>query len=125
MLVSYRALVAYLPYGFWKRKLLVAQAKPAFADFDIKDADKVLRAFNIALKNLKLSTTCLQRSMALQSMLRHRNVPAHVVIGVARNQRFPECHAWVEANGRILFEDPRISSEYLPFLTDKSNKTDP
>lgn len=49
---------------------------------------------------------CLQRSAATVALLRGRGLPAQLVIGV---RRLPfMAHAWVELDGRIVNDDPRL-----------------
>lgn len=53
---------------------------------------------------------CLQRSAVLTCMLRRAGIPAHMVIGV-RIMPFL-AHAWVEANGTVLNDFPKVASFY-------------
>lgn len=53
---------------------------------------------------------CLQRSCALLWVLRSRHLAADLVIGV---RRLPfAAHAWVEAQGRVVGDDPRLCGRY-------------
>lgn len=53
---------------------------------------------------------CLQRSFALLWVLRSRHLAADLVIGV---RRLPfAAHAWVEAQGRVIGDDPRVCGGY-------------
>lgn len=53
---------------------------------------------------------CLQRSFALLWVLRSRHLAADLVIGV---RRLPfAAHAWVEAHGRVIGDDPRVCGGY-------------
>ena len=56
---------------------------------------------------------CLEQSLALYVLLRRRGHPAELKIGV---QPYPfEAHAWVEIEGRPLFENEDALSKYTPF----------
>ncbi len=53
---------------------------------------------------------CLQRSAATTCLLRLRGFPAHLVIGV---HRMPfAAHAWVELDGRVVNDEPRMCSSF-------------
>lgn len=114
LLYWYKLLVAYLPYATWKKTLFNARSGTTGGNTP-GDPEAIVRAFKIAKRNSGISTTCLQRSLALYTVLRRRHIPAKLVIGVDALDRFPECHAWVETDGRMLLEDPLTSSKYLPF----------
>lgn len=117
LLYWHRILVAYLPYESWKHKLLRAQSGPCPGSHDTEQTEILIRAFNIARRNIGVTTTCLQRSLALHQALERRHIPARLVIGLERGAGFPGCHAWVEANGVALLESPEVEAEYLPFST--------
>lgn len=53
---------------------------------------------------------CLQRSAVLTCMLRRAGIPAHMVVGV-RIMPFL-AHAWVEADGTVLNDFPKVTSFY-------------
>ncbi len=56
---------------------------------------------------------CLEQSLALYLLLRRRGHPAVLKIGV---QPYPfEAHAWVEIDGRPVFENEDALSKYVPF----------
>ena len=58
------------------------------------------------------SPACLQRSVALASMLRKRGIAADLKIGV---QQIPfASHAWVEVAGRIINDVQRVRDAYPP-----------
>lgn len=53
---------------------------------------------------------CLQRSAATACLLRLRGFPAQLSIGV---RRMPfSAHAWVELDGRIINDEPRVCGAY-------------
>jgi len=53
---------------------------------------------------------CLQRSLALTSLLRRRGIDAEICFGV---EKFPfRAHAWVEASGLVLNETPNGIRRY-------------
>jgi|GEM_PF-500640 len=69
-------------------------------------------------------STCLSRSLALQTMLGRRGLAAELRIGVSRDGAGPlDAHAWVELNGRKLLEGGDIERyRELPGLNARLNK---
>ncbi|MEO8453250.1 MAG: lasso peptide biosynthesis B2 protein [Gemmatimonadota bacterium] len=56
---------------------------------------------------------CLEQSVALYIVLRRRGHPAALRIGV---QPYPfQAHAWIELDGRALFENEEVLHKYVPF----------
>ncbi len=55
-------------------------------------------------------TLCLQRSAVTTCLLRCHGIPAHMIIG-ARPMPFLS-HAWVETNGRVINDWPRVKNVY-------------
>jgi hypothetical protein len=62
--------------------------------------DAAARATRVACTLYFKPVHCLQRSAALTRLLRHRGIPAELVIGI---QSVPiGSHAWVEVRGDIV-----------------------
>ncbi len=57
--------------------------------------------------------TCLEQSIALVMLLAMRNVPARVVVGVARASVDLRAHAWVESNGVVVLGGAQ-ASDFAP-----------
>ena len=58
---------------------------------------------------------CLTRSLVLQYMLRRRNIPATLRLGVRTITGQFEAHAWVEYEGSALNELEDVRTVYAPF----------
>ncbi len=58
---------------------------------------------------------CLTRSLVLQFMLRRRNIPATLRLGVRTITGQFEAHAWVEYEGSALNELEDVRTVYAPF----------
>ena len=69
-------------------------------------------------------STCLSRSLALQTMLGRRGLGSELRIGVSRDGKLPlDAHAWVEWNGRKLLEGGEIERySEMPGLNARLNK---
>jgi hypothetical protein len=65
-------------------------------------------------------STCLTEALAAQILLARRGYPAFVRIGVARDgDDGIKAHAWVESEGKVLFNDPERSHfQPLPAWTE-------
>jgi Transglutaminase-like superfamily len=70
----------------------------------------IVAAVNRACRYYPKSPACLQRSLALTSMLRRRGIAADLEIGV-RQPPF-ESHAWVEVAGRVINDTPTVRDFY-------------
>lgn len=76
------------------------------ANVDVTAAARIRAAVDQAANFYPKRAWCLQRSAATTCLLRLRGLPAHLVIGV---RRMPfAAHAWVELEGRIVNDDPRV-----------------
>lgn len=83
----------------------VAETKPTG-----RTIDDVCAAVNRACEYYPRNVACLQRSAAIVSLLRRFGFPADLVIGVSK---LPfKSHAWVEVQGRIVTDSPRIKETY-------------
>jgi len=59
-----------------------------------------------------LPMACLERSLALQWMLRRRGVNAQLEIGAHKVSEGISAHAWVEVNGQVVGESEEISERF-------------
>ena len=72
----------------------------------------IATAVNRASRYYPKSPACLQRSVALASMLRKRGIAAELQIGV---QNYPfKSHAWVEVAGKVINDVPHIREVFPP-----------
>ena len=70
----------------------------------------VATAVSRASRYYPRSPACLQRSVALASMLRRRGIAADLQIGV---QSLPfKSHAWVEVDGTVINDVPEVREVY-------------
>ena len=75
------------------------------------------RAVNAAARNVWRRATCLEKSLAIWSLLRRRGIASQLRIG-ARNMgdKF-EAHAWVEHEGVAINEPEDLHRHYATFDT--------
>lgn len=59
-----------------------------------------------AARHHVVATSCLARALVLCRLLRHRGLPAKLVVGVARAGGRLEAHAWVQCDGAALSAGP-------------------
>jgi Transglutaminase-like superfamily len=62
--------------------------------------------------------TCLPRAIVLSYFLDRRGIRAELRIGVRKDERGIEAHAWVEAGGLILNDDRDVVERYAAFDQD-------
>ncbi len=59
---------------------------------------------------------CLERSLALQRILRKRGVPAELQIGVEKNGTALAGHAWLEIDGEPIGEPEGIDQKFAALV---------
>ena len=59
---------------------------------------------------------CLVRSLLLFWMLKARHAPAHLLIGVNREDSEFRAHAWIEAQGRVLGDSADAATRFTTLL---------
>jgi hypothetical protein len=57
--------------------------------------------------------TCLEKSIALRSMLRRRGIGTVLRIGCTAPENF-QAHAWLEINGQPINDSPDIATRFEP-----------
>ncbi len=59
---------------------------------------------------------CLPRSLTLWSLLRRQCIDSDICIGVQKNSRTIQAHAWVEYQGQPLHENPDVRIKFALLL---------
>lgn len=98
-----RLALAVFGFGRVRRVLLRFRAVVPRAD-DAVRARSWAKAVVRAGERLPFRTTCLDRSVALWSLLRARRIGGEIRIGVRAGEPL-EAHAWVEHAGVVLYDD--------------------
>jgi hypothetical protein len=74
------------------------------------DTARICEAVDAAAAFYFKHAWCLQRSAVQACLMRTRGLPARLVIGVRRMPFM--AHAWVELDGRVVNDDPRVRRFY-------------
>jgi hypothetical protein len=75
------------------------------------------RMVNAAVRNLWRRATCLEKSLAIWSLLGRQGVASQLRIGARNDNGKFEAHAWVEHNGIAINEPENLHRHYATFDT--------
>ena len=78
-------------------------------------ANRIAQLQEAAALGLFLSTNCLDRSLALWSLLKRRGFPAELKLGARKQSGTFEAHAWVELDGVALNNPADEQRNFAPF----------
>jgi hypothetical protein len=84
---------------------------------DVPRAVEVSETVDVALAMLPVANTCLRRSLVLLRELRRLRVAGALHVGVRHVAVRPEAHAWIEVDGEVINDDPRLVSTYTELAT--------
>jgi hypothetical protein len=119
LLAAARMLIAIVPFGRWRAALGQPCPVPPSAASSDRPADNsarlLVKAVGRAAERLPGGSRCLPQAMALQWLLRRRNLGGILVIGAkARTARgtLDDLHAWVIRDGTTLIG--RSDDPYVP-----------
>lgn len=99
-----RALIALIPFRYWRRSLgsLSAENHPVQNEGVPELALRIAQAVNRGARYLPLASVCLPRAMAVQWMCARRGYSTELIFGVQPGGRASgqaALHAWVEYDG--------------------------
>jgi hypothetical protein len=81
--------------------------------------DRLAQVLRLAGRALPFSGRCLPRALMAQIMLKRLGHEPELKIGVAREGRTLDAHAWVECEGRVIVGDAELERySVLPPLPD-------
>jgi hypothetical protein len=69
------------------------------------DGERAARLVEAVSRLYPFNPTCLKKSLVLFWMFRRRGLPADLRIGVRKVSGELEAHAWIEQEGRVLFDE--------------------
>jgi len=106
-----------LGFSRWLRMLerRVSQLESRSGTSAAVSANRIAQLQEAAALNLFFPTSCLERSLALWSLLRRRGFPAELKFGARKQSEKFEAHAWVELNGVALNNPAEEQREFAPF----------
>lgn len=106
-------------FGFsrWQRMLArkFAQVKMKNSATPEVSANRIAQLQEAAALTLFLPTNCLERSLALWSLLIRRGFPAELKLGARKQSEKFEAHAWVELEGVALNNPSEEQRDFAAF----------
>jgi hypothetical protein len=78
-------------------------------------ANRMAQLQEAAARSFFLPTNCLERSLALWSLLKRRGFPAELKLGARKQSGTFEAHAWIELHGVALNNPAEEQREFAPF----------
>jgi hypothetical protein len=124
-------------YASWARRLGAGQsgmdghyaANAPFSEIVLRNQAEVISALNRATRYLPWHMSCLPRALAAQTMLRRRDLPSQLYIGIARGeardqQRISDLHAWLYS-GQTEICGTEIATQFLPLVCFRSDDVRP
>ena len=78
-------------------------------------APRIVQLEAAAARNLFFKTNCLEQSLVLWSLLRHRGFDAKLKFGARKDAGKFEAHAWVELDGEPLNNESDENRGFVPF----------
>ena len=95
-------------------------SKPGEADA-LGLARRIAHLETVTATNLFFRTSCLEQSLVLYRMLRHRGMNADLRIGARKEANRFEAHAWVELVGTVLDSGGAEHLHFVPFEHSESS----
>lgn len=80
------------------------------------DPERLYVLANLAARVTFGSGLCLGRSLLLLWMLKARDQPAELLVGVNKGNDVFHAHAWVETQGRVIGDRPEITDQFAVLL---------
>jgi hypothetical protein len=78
---------------------------------------RLQRLVSVAARNHLYPMTCLRRSLALQWLLRRRGIVTQLRLGVQKEERDLNAHAWLEYAGHPIAESPEALARFASLGT--------
>jgi hypothetical protein len=78
-------------------------------------APSIAMKLDLTARNLFFRTNCLERSLALQWLLRRRGIATDLRIGARKESELFEAHAWIELDGVVLNDPEEAHLHFAPF----------
>ncbi len=100
MLVAAQLAVRLLPAAWLFA--LVDRPMRRVCRFAAEEAEWVAWAVDHVGSRRRMKALCLPRALAAHAMLRRRGIANRLCLGVARNERGLEAHAWIEVGERKI-----------------------
>ncbi|MCX5721256.1 MAG: lasso peptide biosynthesis B2 protein [Nitrospirae bacterium] len=82
----------------------------------LHDLDELVRLTGLAARVVQGPGCCLSRSLLRFWLLRARQEPAELLIGVAKNGDLLQSHAWIEQQGLAIDAGHELNRTFVPVL---------
>ncbi|MDD2921325.1 MAG: lasso peptide biosynthesis B2 protein [Anaerolineales bacterium] len=109
-LLYYR--LALLAVNYQRLKESTRRIENQSSELSLPRARKIERLVGYAARLHLIPMTCLDKSLALQSMLSRRKIAAQIKIGAQKIEGTLYAHAWVEVNGKPIGEAEDVSKRF-------------
>jgi len=106
--------VTLLPYGAWRGRVARAMHEVDPGATWSPEAQRRADLFGIVARHYPRKATCLCRALSLHALLARAHVPTTLRIGVRRPREALEGHAWLEQNGRVVYDHPGLDDPHRP-----------
>ena len=80
------------------------------------DPERLYVLANLAARVTFGSGLCLGRSLLLLWMLKARDQPAELLVGVNKGNDIFNAHAWIETEGRVIGDRPEMTGQFAVLL---------
>jgi hypothetical protein len=80
------------------------------------DAARIARFVRASARHLPGGRNCLVEALTLWWLLRRRGIESEIRIGVRREPRGLDAHAWVECGGGIVLDEADASAPFAPLV---------
>lgn len=102
LLTTIRLGLWLLPFKTLRNLLAKVTQTTSKLPTDAVHVKKIIWAVKVASRYLPGRVKCLARALTTQILLERRGYQAQLRIGVVKNEKGLEAHAWVESQGRIV-----------------------
>ena len=107
------AVIAVRFFPLKKLQLLFEKSPSVQSSLDSAALTDRLQRLSIAFfRRLPFEAGCLEKSLAFLILLKQHGLPADLKIGLKKEHETLKAHAWIEQDGKILFDDPSFCREY-------------
>jgi hypothetical protein len=104
--------ITLLPYAAWRARVARAMREVEPSAIWTREAQRHADLFGIVARHYPRKATCLCRALSLHTVLAHARIPTTLRIGVRRPREALEGHAWLEQNGRVVYDHPGLDDPH-------------
>jgi hypothetical protein len=105
----------------WARSATYPPGKTGPSRVSDEAIDHIAWCVSTVAAHHPLEMQCLERALALQRLLQGRGIPAEFRIGVEKEGDALHAHAWLEVDGRPVYEPAEIDKRFRPLISQMSS----